>query len=366
MDYEEPLFFQVMSYASRSEEDVIDMVSGSPDWDAPPAIADGLREYADLGGKDFQYPPSRGMADLRAAIARRHDVDVDQVLITNGAGEANYLAIAEALHRGAGSEAILTDPVYPYYPGKVNMEGGSQVFVPVDADGSLDPASVREVASNETACIVVNTPNNPTGAVYDGDTMEELVEIAADYDAMLISDEVYSDFDYTGPFTSALEVPSEHRIVTRSFSKTFAITGFRIGYLIVPDALTDRVATRHMLINVSISRPAQYAVINALESTDSSYFDANRKLVADRIDTFVEALEEMGARYDRPDGAFYVMVNIPGFDATLKNVLTLIDETGVGGMPGYGFGRAREGWIRFAMVTPRVREAADRLIDYFG
>ncbi|MFW6385331.1 MAG: pyridoxal phosphate-dependent aminotransferase [Halodesulfurarchaeum sp.] len=366
MDYDEPLFFRVMSYAVNADWDVIDMVSGSPDWEPPAAIPEGLHEYADLGGASFQYAPATGLVELREAIAEEHGVQMENVVITNGTGEANYLAIAEALDRKAGTEVVLTDPVYPYYPGKVKLLGGTQSFVPVDDDGSLDPAAVRDVASEETACIVVNTPNNPTGAVYDAETMEELVAIAEEYDAVLVSDEVYSAFDYTGTFASALETDSDHRIVTGAFSKTFAITGFRIGYVIGPAQFMDGIGTRHMLINVSISRPGQYAVLHALENTEEAYYEANRRLLADRIETFTAALDEGGMPYDRPDGAFYVMVDIPGFEANFENVIDLIDETGVAGMPGEGFGTARETWIRFALVTPRVEEAADRLLEYFG
>ncbi|MFB6114537.1 MAG: pyridoxal phosphate-dependent aminotransferase [Halodesulfurarchaeum sp.] len=365
MDYEDPLFFRVMAYASEADRDVIDMVSGGPDWEPPEGITAGLREYASLQSRDFQYAPAPGLPELREAVAERHGVDSEQVIITNGAGEANFLAMAAAFDRELGSEAVLTDPVYPYYPGKVNILGGTQVFVPVDEDGSLDPERVRDAVREETACIVVNTPNNPTGAVYDADVMQALVRIAEEHDAILVSDEVYADFDYTGDFESALEIDSGHRIVTGSFSKTFAITGFRVGYVIAPPSLIDGIARRHMLINVSITRPGQYAVLRALESTDPTYYEKNRRLVSDRIDTFTAALEESGARFTRPDGAFYVMVKFPGFDATLENVFSLIDETGVAGMPGSAFGTSRSEWIRFAMVTPHVTTAAERLQEYF-
>ncbi|MFB6132671.1 MAG: pyridoxal phosphate-dependent aminotransferase, partial [Halanaeroarchaeum sp.] len=260
MEYEEPLFFRVISYAIDADRDVVDMVSGNPDWGSPPEIVEGLHEYADTGGADFQYPPSVGLRSLREKIADRKAVPVESVVVTNGAGEANYLAMARALDRAAGSDVVLTDPVYPYYPGKTSMLGGEQVFVPVEADGQLDPEKVAAAATEETAAIVINTPNNPTGAVYPRETVERLVAIAEDHDAILVSDEVYDRFDFSGRFASALSVDSAHRIVTGSFSKTFAITGFRVGYAIVPDEHLDAVRTRHMLTNVTGSRPPQYAV----------------------------------------------------------------------------------------------------------
>ncbi|MFB6353454.1 MAG: pyridoxal phosphate-dependent aminotransferase [Halobacteriales archaeon] len=365
MEYDEPLFFHVMQYAANADRDVIDMVSGNPDWGAPPAVAEGLRRYAELGGADFQYPPSEGLDELRREIADRRHVDAEQVIVTNGAGEANYLAMARALERDAGREVILVDPVYPYYPGKTTMLGGRASYVGADRDGSLDPDRVRDAAGEETACIVVNTPNNPTGAVYDRETMAELVAVAEAADALLVSDEVYDHFVHRGEFASALAEDSDHRVVTNAFSKSLAITGFRVGYAVFPPSLVDAARTRHMLTNVTGSRPAQYAVLHALRTTDPDYFEEVRDLLAERLDGFTDALDAAGAEYTAPDGAFYVLCRFDGFPGTLENVKRLIDDAGVAGMPGETFGASRREWLRFALVTPRAPEAADRLVEYF-
>lgn len=366
MDYQEPLFFHVMQYAAAADHDVIDMVSGNPDWGAPPGIPNGLKEYAELGGDDFQYPPSEGLLELREEIAARRNVNVEQVIVTNGGGEANYLAMALAMEREAGREILLTDPVYPYFPGKVSMLGGEARYVSVERDGSIDPDEVRAAASADTAAIVVNSPNNPTGAVYDRESMAELVAIAESVDALLISDEVYDHFDYSGGFTSALSFESDLRVVTNAFSKSMAITGFRVGYGLFPADLVAAAKTRHMLTNVTGSRPAQYAVLKALKETEPTYYDENRQLLADRIETFTDALDAAGAEYTSPDGAFYVMARFEGFPGTMDNTKRLIDEAGVAGMPGETFGESHDDWLRFALVTPRAAEAADRLVEYFG
>ncbi|WP_226042178.1 pyridoxal phosphate-dependent aminotransferase [Natrinema sp. DC36] len=365
MNYETPLFFRVMEYADAAERDVIDMVSGNPDWEPPEALREGLREYADLEPDRFQYPPSEGLLELREEIAARRGVDADQIVVTNGAGEANYLAMARALERERGDEILLTDPVYPYYPGKTTMLGGTQRFVATDEKGQLDSDDIRTAANDETAAIVVNTPNNPTGAVYPAETMRELVAIAETYDAVLISDEVYDHYDLSGAFASALETDSAHRIVTNAFSKSMAITGARVGYAIFPPELVANAKSRHMLVNVATTRPGQFAVLQALRETGPDYYERNRERLRGRVETFTDALEAAGAEYTTPRGSFYVMARFEDYPGTIANVERLIDEAGVAGMPGEAFGESRTEWLRFALVTSRVEEAAERLAAYF-
>jgi aspartate/methionine/tyrosine aminotransferase len=120
-----------------------------------------------------------------------------------------------------------------------------------------------------------------------------------------------------------------------------------------------------MLTNVTASRPAQAAVLHALRETGPEYYEQNRDRLRERIATFTDALDDSGAEYTTPEGAFYVMARFPGFEGTMDNVERLIDEAGVAGMPGEAFGDSREEWVRFALVTPRVEEAADRLATFF-
>jgi len=372
MDYETPQFFRVMRYAARADRDVVDMVSGNPDWEPPAPLREGLRAYADADPADFQYPPSPGLDALRDEIAARRDVDRSRVVVTNGAGEANHLATTGALDRTEGSEILMTDPVYPYYAGRANLLDADARYVPVDETGQLDPADVRAAASEDTAAVVVNSPNNPTGAVYPPDTVEALVEIAEDYDAVLVADEVYDHFVYDDGFESALAHDSDHVVATNSFSKSLAITGFRVGYAVFPPedgplgGMLDRARTRHMLTNVTGSRPAQVAVLRALRDTPPEYFERNRDRLRERIDAFTDALDAAGAEYTTPRGSFYVMARFEDYPGTMDNVERLVDEAGVAGMPGEAFGESRADWLRFALVTPRVGEAAERLADFFA
>jgi len=372
MDYETPQFFRVMQYAKRAERDVVDMVSGNPDWEPPEALREGLETYAQADSSEFQYPPSIGLTELRDEIASRRGVDRDQVIVTNGAGEANHLAMSAGFEQFSGSEILLADPVYPYYVGRAQLLGADVSFVPADDDGQLSPDRVADAISDETAVMVVNTPNNPLGVTYPKSTMAELVQLAASHDALLVSDEVYDHFDYGGNFASALHVDSPNRLVTNSFSKSMAITGWRVGYAIFPDrdgptgALFDRARTRHMLTNVTGSRPVQQAVYHALQETSPEYYQGVRDRLVERIETFTTALDAADAAYTKPEGSFYVLARFPDFPGTMDNVETLIDEAGVAGMPGEAFGESRTDWLRFALVTPRVETAAERLTAYFA
>jgi aspartate/methionine/tyrosine aminotransferase len=371
MDYETPQFFRVIEYAADADRDVVDMVSGSPDWEPPAALREGLRAYADADPGDFQYPASVGLRELREEIAQRRGVDRRQVVVTNGAGEANHLAMLGGLAEMPGEEILLVDPVYPYYAGRANFVGADVSFVPAAADGHLDPADVRAAASEETAVVVTNSPNNPLGVTYEADTVEGLVGVAEEYDALLVSDEVYDHFDHSGRFASALSVDSPNRVATNSFSKTMAITGWRVGYAVFPDGggpageLLGDARTRHMLTNVTGSRPAQAAVLHALRHTEPEYYERNRDRLRERIARFTDALDAAGAEYTEPEGAFYVMARFPDFPGTFENVYRLVDEGGVAGMPGETFGDSRREWIRFSLTTDRVAEAADRLVEFF-
>ncbi|MFB6310873.1 MAG: pyridoxal phosphate-dependent aminotransferase [Salinirussus sp.] len=373
MDYETPQFFRVGQYAAAADRDVIDMVSGDPDWEPPPALLEGLRMYADGDPASFQYPPSVGLEDLREEVAARRGVDIDRLIITNGAGEANHLATHGALEAGTGNSVLLTDPVYPYYAGRANLLGADTRFVSVDETGHLDPAAVRQQIDDDTALVVVNSPNNPLGVTYDPSAVQEIIDIAAAHDALVLSDEVYDHFDYSGRFESALAADSDNVVVSNSFSKSLGITGWRVGYAVFPseDApepwgeLVAGARTRHMLTNITGSRPAQAAVLHALRQTGPDYYATVRERLRDRVELFTDALERVGAEYTDPEGAFYVMARFPDTPGTFDAARRLIDEAGVAGMPGEAFGEARAEWFRFALVTSRVETAAARLESYF-
>jgi aspartate/methionine/tyrosine aminotransferase len=365
-DYDEPLFQQVIAYADDADRDVVGMVSGNPDWEPPAALRAGLREAADAPPADLQYSPAPGLPELREAIATRHGVARRRVLVTAGATEALSLGIARALARDAGDEVIVVDPTYPYYPAQTRLHGGTVVRVPAAPDGGLDPVAVSEAVGPTTAGVVLTDPNNPTGAVYDPKAVRAVLDVAASHDALVVRDEVYDAYDLSGAFESAVELDSDaETVVVSGASKTFAVTGLRIGWAIAPEAHVDALRRRHLLTTVTASRPAQVATLRALRATDKAYAEQARERLRDRRDRFCDALDLVGADYRPPNGAFYVLADLPAVAGNLASVERLIDEAGVAGMPGAAFGSAAEGLVRFSLTTSRIDEAAERLRAYF-
>ncbi|PSQ17025.1 pyridoxal phosphate-dependent aminotransferase [Halobacteriales archaeon QS_8_69_26] len=357
---------EVKRLVRAADRDVVDLVSGRPDWDPPDALRAGLREYADSDPPEFQYSEERGLPALREEIAARRGVEEAGVVVTCGTVEANYLAMARALERDAGGAVLVPDPAYPYYPARARMLGAEVRRVPVGADGSLDPATVRDRADDDVAAITVTNPNNPTGAVYGEATVRELVRIAEECDAVLVSDEVYSHFDRSGRFTSAVTVDSAHRVVTTGVSKSMAATGLRIGYAVVPPGLRERTTMRHVLTTIAASRPAQHAVLRALRETPREYYAEARERTGRRADRLVAALTEGGADVVRPEGSVYVFARLPGVEGTLSGARRLVEGAGVAAMPGAAFGEVRRDWIRFALTSDRVGTAADRLSAFLA
>jgi aspartate/methionine/tyrosine aminotransferase len=360
-------FEAVQRAASEADRDVVDLVGGSPDWEPPQALRDGLAAYATGVAERFDYPPIAGLPELRAWIATHHGVDREHVLVTTGASEANFLAAATALVENEGDTVVVPDPAYPYYGDRARLLGGTVRRLQVGPTGNLDPDDVQDVGA-DTAAVVLNTPNNPTGAVYDAATMAGVADAVDGIDATLISDEVYAPFDRSGRFTSARTVTGES-VLVGGFSKSLAVTGFRIGYGVFPPELLETARRYHRLCTLTASRPAQVAVLAALETLgdDESLDDLvsqHRRRLAERAETLSDALVAGGADVVTPEGGFYLLADLPGVPGTVPGVRALIEASGVAGMPGAVFGETTTGHVRFSLASPRVETAARRLREW--
>jgi aspartate aminotransferase len=331
----------------------INLGLGEPDFQPPHHIIDALEEAARSGHN--KYGPTAGIPELRAAIAnylkRYSDVSADRVVVTAGATEALFATMQTFVDRG--DEVLCPDPGFVLFAPHVTLAGGTPVFYKVRADDGFQPRldELNELVTPKTKAIIVNTPANPTGGVLERKTIKGIVEIAEDNDLLIISDEVYDAFVYEGRHESFLGKYDKHMFVN-SFSKVFAMTGWRIGYLVAPPDLVKTLAKIHYYIVACPPSPTQYAALAGLNGPQDFVTEMVKEF-SRRRDVIVAALNAIkGFHAARPRGAFYAF---PSFDFKVSSetfALKLL-EAGVICTPGSAFGAAGEGHLRFSYANSR-------------
>lgn len=349
----------------RAGARVIHLEIGEPDAEPPPAAVAACREA--LGAGHTRYTDSRGLPELRAAIAAdkaaRAGVPVDErhVLVTSGTSPAMLLAFGLLVE--GGGEVVIPTPHYPCYPNFVRFCGGTPVFVPTGpGDGwQVDVDAVRRALSPRTRAIVVGSPANPTGAVQEEATLRALGALGVP----LVADEIYDGLLFDGARAPSALACCEHAFVVDGFSKRYAMTGFRLGYVIAPDETALR-ALQVMQQNlfISASEFVQRAGIAAL-----AHGDATRRAMADafarRRGLLVDGLRKLGFGVPSPPrGAFYVFADARAFGADSRRLaFDLLERAHVAVTPGVDFGAAGEGWLRFALSAPdeAIAEALERI-----
>jgi (5-formylfuran-3-yl)methyl phosphate transaminase len=355
----------------RAGAEVIHLEIGEPDFPAPPAAIETAR--AALAAGATRYTDSRGLPELRVAIAadktRRTGVSVDpeQVIVTSGTSPALLLVFALLLE--PGDEVIVPAPHYPCYPNFVRFCGGVPVPVPcAPASGwSVDVAAVRRALSPRTRAVVVGSPANPTGAVQSRQVLAELAGLGVP----LVSDEVYDGLVYDGAHaTSALEVAGDAGVyVLDGFSKRYAMTGFRLGYAIVPHEALRTLQILAQNLFISAAEFVQHAGLAALAEGEPTV-QAMRSAYARRRDLLVTGLRALGFGVDvAPRGAFYVLADARRFDADSRRLAArLLEEAHVAVTPGIDFGAAGEGFLRFCYANSddAIREALARMKRVLG
>jgi aminotransferase len=341
-------------------KDVINFTVGEPDFVTPQNIIDAAVRSLKRG--ETHYTPNAGLLPLREAIARhiRDEFSVApdperEVIVTAGGMEALMLGMMVLID--PGDEVIISDPHWPNYPRQVQMCGGIPRFVPVcEQDGFvLIPENVRKAVTTKTKMIVLNSPSNPTGAVMGRDILSEIAHIAVEHDLFVISDEVYHHFLYDGAtFTSisTLEGMRERTLVIDSFSKTYAMTGWRVGYAVGPEKIVKTMVKYQENFIACVSSQAQYAAIEALEGSQAPLHRMIR-IYAERRKLIVAGINGMtNLSCIPPKGAFYCFVNIRKSHMSSEEfAMELLKETGVVTVPGSGFGRAGEGYMRMSYAT---------------
>ena len=355
--------------AERHDGDLVRLEVGEPDFDTPDHVIDAAMDAARSG--ETHYTSNAGLPACRRAISETLSTEFgvehtpDEIVVTTGGMEALHLAVLATVDQG--ETLVVPGPTWPNYEMQAILANGNfrEIPMPAETGFDLDADRIVEGMGPDTAAVVLTTPSNPTGRVFDPDECRAVVEAAADHDAYVIADEVYLGLTYDGEargIASYTDHP-EHLLTVGSCSKTYAMTGWRLGWLAGDSHVIDQVVKIHESTTACASSIAQHAAIAALtgprESIDEMYdaFRGRRDLVVDRVE------EIDGLDCPRPEGAFYAFLD-PGLgDDSLSIAKFLLEEHDVVLAPGDGFGETGRGYLRlsFANSTDRLHEGFDRL-----
>jgi aspartate aminotransferase len=342
-----------------ASDDAINLGLGQPDFPTPDHAREAAREAIAAGEADA-YTANKGIPELREAIADKHardnrvDVDPEDVIATAGGSEALHL-LMEA-HVSAGDEVLVPDPGFVAYENLVHVAGGDPVGVPLRDDLTLDPAAVEERITDDTAAFVVNSPGNPTGAVSDPADVREFARIAEEHDVLCVSDEVYEHQVFEGEHRSPMEFADENVAVVHACSKSYSMTGWRLGWVTAESDRIERMLRVHQYVQACASAPAQYAAEAALTGPQDPV-DEMRAAFRERRDVLVDGLEGMGLSVPTPEGAFYVMPEVP------EGWVDAVIDAGVVVVPGEAFGDRGEGYARISYATSmeNIETALERM-----
>jgi len=348
--------FIAMDVLERANEldDVIHLEVGEPDFSPPDRVIETAVDSLRAGNTN--YTAARGKPELRRAIAAHYDreygvaVDPERVVVTPGTSPALWLSMAALVD--PGEEVVLTDPHYACYPNFVRTVDGRVETVPLRASEGFQPrvADFEAVVSDDTRALLCNSPANPTGAVMDAKTLAGLADVAARHDATPVVDEVYHGLSYDAAEHTMLEY-TDDAFVLNGFSKRFAMTGWRLGWVIVPSAYVD--AVNRLAQNVLICAPnfVQDAGIAALKTPPERLAEI-RETYRERRDLLVDAVEdwELDLGYT-PQGAYYLLADVSDLPGDALDVADLFLKAGVAVTPGVDFGDEAADYLRFSYAT---------------
>ncbi len=337
----------------------INLGLGQPDFDTPAHIKEAAKEALDRGYTG--YTPNKGFPELIDAIVSYYEqygvqTGQEQIICTSGGSEALHLAFEALIN--PGDEVILPDPGFVAYLPLTLVAGGVPVSARVSADDNfrLQPDAVADRVTDKTKALVINSPANPTGAVQRRNEMQGFVELADDHDFYIISDEVYDKILYKGKHVSPASIDPDRVIVANSVSKTYAMTGWRLGYLAASPEIVGQCLKVHQYCQACATSISQYAAVAAYEG-DQSAVAVMRDEYQVRRDLIWGGLKEMGFRFPKPEGAFYVFVPMKP-EMTQK-----IISSGVIAVPGTAFGVNAPEYTRFSYATSRqnIMTALERI-----
>jgi aspartate aminotransferase len=354
----------------RQGRSIIHLELGEPDFHPAAPVVDAVRA-AVAAGRD-RYVSPVGIPALREAIAaylkrtRRLDVAAEQVLVAPGCKMALALAMMALIE--PGDEVLYPDPGFPIYPSFTRGLGAAAIPFFLEEKNQFQP-DIAEIAAKitpRTKVLIFNSPNNPTGTVFSDQTLAQLARLAVKNDLWVMADEIYARILFSGEYQSIYALPGmpERTIIIDGFSKSFAMTGWRLGYAVAPQELTQAM---DLLVLNTFTCTAEFTQVAAVEALQDST-NAVDAMVAEyrkRRDLFVTKLNAIpGFRCQMPDGAFYAWVNIEDTGLCAEELArVLLEDAGVAGIAGTAFGPAGRNYLRFSLVSARnlLEEALDRI-----
>jgi len=368
--------FQIMASSKELEKkgiEVIHLEIGDPDFDSPPNVIEAACKALQNG--NTHYTISAGMEQFREAAAnmtnrsRGFTPNINQILVTPGGNIQIYLAIACAVN--PGEEVIISDPCFVSYASIIELCGARAVRVSLHEKNEfkLDPNDLRKAVTRDTRMIIINSPHNPTGALINEKDMKEIYQIAEDADVYLLSDEVYGRMVYEDAQNkffspSAYDQCLERTLIVHSFSKSYAMTGWRIGAITGPEEIIKRMTLLLETITSCVSPFIQIAAIEAMTGSQK-YVESMILAYRRRRDMIVDGLNQIkGVSCLKPGGAFYVFPNISATGLSSEEFSSLIlHKAGVATCPGNYFGKAGEGYVRFCFANSEenILKAIDRI-----
>ena len=363
------IVMEVMEKAAEMErrgEHVIHLEVGEPDFDTPQCIKDAAIKA--IGDGKTHYTHSLGLMELREAIAEyyryRYKVTIcpEQILVTSGTSPAMLLAFFALLE--SGDKVILSDPHYACYPNFITITDGIPHFIKVfEEDGfQYRPEAIAKGISKKTKAILINSPSNPTGNLLEPERMKEISALKP----YIISDEIYHGLVYEGKEHSILEF-TDRCFVINGFSKLYAMTGWRLGYIIVPKEFIRPLQKMHQNFFISANAFVQWAGVAALRYAQKDV-ERMRKTFDERRKFIIPRLKELGFGITvEPTGAFYVLANARKFSKnSFKFAFEILQEAKVGVTPGIDFGKNAEGYLRFSYANSleNIKEGMERIDSY--
>ncbi|MBE6005229.1 MAG: aminotransferase class I/II-fold pyridoxal phosphate-dependent enzyme [Lachnospiraceae bacterium] len=352
----------------------VNLSQGFPDFDPPKEILERLQEvsHEDL----HQYSITWGAQNTREALAEKEShymgipIDPDsEVVITCGGTEAMMAAMMTICN--PGDKVAIFSPFYENYGADTILSGAEPIYIPlVPPEFNFDPEVLEQAFKDGAKALVLCNPSNPSGKVFSLEEMQTIADIIRRYDAYVVTDEVYEHIIYAPNkmvYMAALPGMKERTIVTGSLSKTYSITGWRLGYTIAPPEITDRIRKVHDFLTVGAAAPLQEAVVTGLRFPQE-YYDKLQEKYTHKRELFCDGLAEAGLRFQRPEGAYYVMADISewGYDSDLQFCYDLAEKVGVGAVPGSSFFHEPVNHLirfHFAKKDETLKDALNRLQD---